>query len=187
MFALQTLLAVGLASVSSLGVHAAPAPTTSSQCVETNLIQNPSFETARFSPWINFHGSKADSSGDIKAQDSSKYFVANLVPVDNFISIRQPVTDLIIGQSYSLKFWYGLGTHQQLHQDVCNLSVTLNGEVAGDAIDLAPTTAGRFQMAERTFVADTTIKTVRFEFNCGGSIGEVDALLDNVSLTARCS
>ncbi|ETS87302.1 hypothetical protein PFICI_01130 [Pestalotiopsis fici W106-1] len=185
MFALRNLLVVGLASISFLGVQAAP--TTSSKCVETNLIQNPSFEAARFSPWINFHGATAGSSGDVKAQESKRYFIANLVPVDNFISVRQPVTDLTIGQSYSLKFWYGLGTHQQLHQDVCSLSVTLNGEVVGDAIDLVPATAGHFQMAERIFTADTTIKTVRFEFNCGGSIGEVDALLDNVSLAARCS
>ncbi|KAK6221062.1 hypothetical protein LQW54_001635 [Pestalotiopsis sp. IQ-011] len=186
MFALRSLVySVGLASL--LEVQAAPAPSSSSKCVETNLIQNPSFEAPRFSPWLNFHGATAGSSGDVKAQDMHRYFVANLVPVDNFISVRQPVTDLTIGQSYSLKFWYGLGTNQHLHQDVCSLTVTLNGEVAGDSIDLAPSTAGRFKMAERTFVADTTIKTVRFEFNCGGSIGEVDALLDNVSLVARCS
>lgn len=76
---------------------------------------------------------------------------------------------------------------QQFHDDICTLSVTVNGEVIGKAIDLSPAPTGRYTMAERDFVADATSKVVRFEFNCGGSIGEIDGLLDNISLIARCS
>lgn len=94
--------------------------------------------------------------------------------------------DLVVGQSYAVKFWYGLGVKQQLHGDICTLSVTVNGEVLGKAINLLPTSVGRYQMAERDFIADARSKILRFEFNCGGSIGEVDGLLDNISLIARC-
>jgi hypothetical protein len=90
---------------------------------------------------------------------------------------------LALGLSYDLDFWYGLGASQQFHGDACILSVTLNGDVIGEAINLSTAPVGQFSLARRRFTADTSIKIVRFEFNCGAGIGEVDVLLDRISLT----
>lgn len=47
--------------------------TTAVACVETNVIQDPSFESTKSSPWINFHGSVATSNRDITAEDLGRY------------------------------------------------------------------------------------------------------------------
>ncbi|KAK6086523.1 hypothetical protein SCUP515_00089 [Seiridium cupressi] len=182
MMAFRKFLTLGIASIAFLVAEGSPI---SSSCSETNLIQDPSFEGPK-TPWINFHGALANGNSELKARNLNNYYVANLVTTDTFISVRQTVTDLTIGQSYALRFWYGLGTNQQFKGDICILSATIDGSVVGKEINLLPSPVGRYQLAERTFVADATSKVVRLEFNCGSTIGEVDALLDNISLVATC-
>uniref|UniRef100_A0A8H7NB78 CBM-cenC domain-containing protein n=1 Tax=Bionectria ochroleuca TaxID=29856 RepID=A0A8H7NB78_BIOOC len=79
-------------------------------CTPSNLVSNPSFEQG-VSPWINFQGAVASSSGAVTAKDGNSYFLAALTGSNNFISVRQSL-QMEIGQTYDVKAYYGLGAHQ---------------------------------------------------------------------------
>ncbi|CAG9982943.1 unnamed protein product [Clonostachys byssicola] len=153
-------------------------------CTPSNLVSNPSFEQG-ISPWVNFQGAVASSSGAVTAKDGNYYFLAALTGSNNFISVRQEV-QMEVGQTYDVKAYYGLGAHQNFGSSgVCNLQLTMNGDLQGSVINLTPTTVGQWNLFERTYVATDTDVIIRYVFSCSG-ITSVDGLLDLVTVPSTC-
>ncbi|CAH0028535.1 unnamed protein product [Clonostachys rhizophaga] len=152
-------------------------PEVTSSTVVPSLL---SFEQG-VNPWINSQGAVASSSGAVTARDGNSYFLATLTGSNNFISVRQSL-QLEIGQTYEVKAYYGLGARQNFGTSgVCNLQLTMGGELQGSVINLTPAGVGQWNLFERTYVATDTNVVIRYVLTCSG-VTSVDGLLELVTV-----
>ncbi|KAJ5371761.1 hypothetical protein N7517_003767 [Penicillium concentricum] len=100
-----------------------------------NVAQNPSFELGSLSPWAVYQ-TQGTSSVVADASDDGGYVAALTPATSGWGSLYQSLTDLTVGQTYTLSFDYKIAS--AVNSGTCNFYFAVNGVFGTNRITTTP-------------------------------------------------
>ena len=95
-------------------------------------------------------------------------------------AVSQSLTDVDIGHSYTLRFYYALGAFQNFIQGRCTFAVYLDGVQLGDRVEPVPGPVSQWIEVERTLTPVHAEPILSFTSEC--YLGQAGFLFDGFSL-----